>query len=113
MPVLIEKEVTPHNFREGASRKLVHTNDLMVVVIDFFNGPWTEADPYHQHEHEQITYVASGEIMFLCQGEKPVRLQAGDLFSVPSGIPHTIQLLSEKARLVDSFNPIREDFLGS
>jgi hypothetical protein len=38
-------------------------------------------------------------------------LKAGDMFEVPSGKLHTIKLLTEKARLVDSFSPIREDFL--
>jgi len=112
MPVLIENQVTPHAFREGASRRLLHTNDLMVVVIDFFNGPWTAPDPYHKHTHEQISYVASGELIFFCEGEKEKRLSAGDMFSVPSDKLHTIQLLSERARLVDSFNPVREDFIS-
>jgi quercetin dioxygenase-like cupin family protein len=65
----------------------------------------------HHHVHEQTTYVAEGEIIFLCEGEPDQRLKKGDMFSVPSGIPHAIQLLSKEARLVDSFNPIRNDFL--
>jgi len=35
---------------------------------------------------------------------------AGDMFAVPPEKKHTIKLLTEKVRLVDSFNPIREDF---
>lgn len=111
MPVLKASEVIPHTFREGATRTLLHTNDLMVVVIDFFNGPWSEADPVHHHVHEQITYVASGEILFICEGEEDKTLRTGDMFAVPSGRSHTIRLLSEKARLVDSFSPVREDFI--
>jgi len=91
---------------------VIHTNDLMTVVLDIENGPWTAPDPYHSHPHEQISYVAEGEILFLAEGEEPRRLAAGDLFAVPSGRPHSIQLLSKKARLVDTFNPIREDFLA-
>lgn len=111
MPVLKAEDVVPHVFREGASRVILNTKDLMVVVIDFFNGPWDAPDPYHQHVHEQVTYVASGEILFLCEGEKDEKLRAGDLFSVPSNKLHTIQLLSKSARLVDSFNPVRQDLL--
>jgi quercetin dioxygenase-like cupin family protein len=111
MPVLKAAEVESPVFREGASRILTRTENLMVVVIDFFGGPWKEPDPFHKHVHEQITYVASGEILFLCEGETAQRLQAGDLFSVASDKLHTIQLLSPKARLVDSFTPVREDFL--
>ena len=111
MPVLKAADTAPHVFRDGASRTLLHTENLMVVVIDFYNGPWDEPDPFHQHLHEQVTYVASGDILFLCEGEKDQILQAGDMFAVSSGKPHTIKLLSKKARLVDSFTPVREDFL--
>lgn len=111
MPVLKATDVRPQAFREGATRTHLHTNDLMVVVIDFLNGPWAEADPFHHHVHEQITYVASGEILFMCEGEENKTLRAGDMFAVPSGRPHTIKLLSGKARLIDSFSPVREDFL--
>lgn len=99
-------------FRERCERRIIHTRSLMSVVIDFGNGPWTDPDPMHSHPHEQTTYVASGEILFLCEGRQPVRMTAGDLYAIPPSIPHSIQLLSASARLVDSFTPIREDFLG-
>jgi quercetin dioxygenase-like cupin family protein len=98
-------------FRPGFERRIQHTSQLMTVVLDIDNGPWPEADPYHSHPHEQITYVADGELLFLAEGDEPRRVQAGDLIAVPSGVPHSIQLLSPRARLVDSFNPIRQDFL--
>lgn len=98
-------------FREGCERRIIHTSALMTVVIDFNNGPWDVADPMHSHLHEQVTYIAQGELLFLAEGQEPRRLAAGDLFAVPSGQPHSIQLLSKSARLIDSFNPIREDFL--
>jgi hypothetical protein len=34
------------------------------------------------------------------------------MFCVPSGKLHTIQVLSTHVRLVDSFTPLRTDFLG-
>jgi unsaturated pyranuronate lyase len=98
-------------FRPGFERKLIRTQDLMTAVLDIDNGPWDSPDPYHAHPHEQITYLAEGEILFLAEGQEPHRMTAGDLFAVPSGLPHSIQLLSPRARLVDTFNPIREDFL--
>lgn len=111
MAVLKEDEAKLINVREGIQRKLLHTENLMMVVIDFSNGPWHEPDPMHHHVHEQTTYVADGEIIFFCEGEPDQQLRKGDMFSVPSGKAHAIQLLSEKARLVDSFNPVRGDFL--
>jgi quercetin dioxygenase-like cupin family protein len=98
-------------FREGCQRRIVHTSQLMTVLLDLENGPWTQADPYHSHPHEQTTFVADGEVLFLVEGDTPRHLRAGDLVAIPSGRPHAIQLLSAHARLVDSFNPVREDFL--
>ena len=98
-------------FREGCERRILHTSQLMTVVIDFHNGPWDAPDPMHAHPHEQITYIAEGELIFFAEGQNPRPMRAGDLFAVPSGQPHSIQLLSKSARLIDSFNPIREDFL--
>ena len=83
----------------------------MSVLIDFIDGPWDNPEPYHSHPHEQTSYIASGEIMFFCEGEKEQLLKAGDMFAVPSGVKHTIQLLTREARLIDSFTPLREDFL--
>jgi len=111
MPVLIADDAPVFQVRDGVQRRMIHTNDLMVVVIDFDKGPWPVPEPPHRHVHEQITYVVSGELIFFCEGEPDQHLKAGDMFSVPSGKLHKIQLLSETGRIIDSFNPIREEFL--
>lgn len=95
----------------GGVRRMGHTENLMMVIIDFDNGPQTEPDPPHSHPHEQVSYVAEGEIFFF-MGERCDRLGPGDMFLVPPDIPHSIQLLTQHVRLVDCFNPIREDFLA-
>lgn len=110
MTVVKFSETEKEAIAEGRGRYLAHTNDLMVVVIDFTDGPQDEPDPPHSHPHEQITYVAEGELYFFIDGE-PHRLGPGDLITVPGDVPHTIQLLSDRVRLVDTFNPIREEFL--
>jgi quercetin dioxygenase-like cupin family protein len=109
--VLSYSDSQGERFREGCERRIIHTSQLMTVLLDFENGPWAAADPYHSHPHEQTTFVAEGEVLFLVEGDAPRHLRAGDLVAIPSGRPHAIQLLSARARLVDSFNPLREDFL--
>src|SRR5580658_5121945 len=97
---ILQSALTPADrFRDGFSRRIVQTSQLMTVVLDIDNGPWDVPDPFHSHPHEQITYVAEGEVLFLAEGEVTCKLVAGDLFAVPSGIPHSIQLLSPRARL--------------
>jgi quercetin dioxygenase-like cupin family protein len=102
-------ETTPVSIGEKRTRYLAQTDNLMVTVIDFHDGPTDQPDEPHSHPHEQISYVAEGSIIFFLDGE-PITLHKGDMFTVPANVPHTVQLLSEHVRLVDSFNPIREDF---
>lgn len=110
MAVVRRNEVIPEPIAEGRARYLAHTDDLMVVVIDFEDGPSAEPDPPHSHPHQQVTYVAEGELLFFL-GDEPHKLSAGDLITVPGDLPHCIQLLSERVRLVDTFTPVRSDFL--
>ena len=111
MAVLKFDEVPYEQVREGLKRKIIHTDSLMTVLLDFSDGPWDKPEPPHSHPHEQVSYVAEGEILFFCEGEPEQHLKQGDLFAVAGGIKHTVQLLTEKVRLVDSFTPLREDFL--
>ena len=97
--------------RNGVFRKVVYLKDIMTVMIEFRNGPWSEAEPFHSHPHEQTCYIAKGAVILYCEGEPDRQLEEGDLFYIPSGIKHTIKVVSGMARLVDNFTPIREDFL--
>ena len=97
--------------RSGVFRKIVYLKDIMTVMIEFRNGPWNEAEPFHFHPHEQTCYIAKGKIILYCEGEPDQQLVVGDLFYIASGIKHTIKVISPMARLVDSFSPIRENFL--
>lgn len=111
MAVLKFDEVPYEQVREGLQRKIIHLDQIMTVLLDFSDGPWEEPEPPHSHPHEQTCYLAAGEVIFYCEGEPEQHLKAGDMFYVPSGKKHTIKLLTPTARLVDSFTPLREDFL--
>ena len=91
-------------------RRIAHLENLMVVVCDFTNGPMKNPDPPHSHPHEQITYVAEGKLLFF-KGDKEHQMAKGDIITVPSDVPHCIQTISSHVKLIDSFNPIRKDFL--
>jgi len=101
----IEQKIS-QNFK----RTIVHLDNVMVVVCDFLNGPMKEPDTLHSHTHEQITYVAEGELIFYRDG-KEHHLLKGDLITIPSGVKHCVKTLSKEVRLIDSFSPIRKDFL--
>ncbi|MCK3685465.1 cupin domain-containing protein [Maribellus sp. YY47] len=111
MAVLKFDETAYEIINERVKRKIIHTENLMTVMVDFSGGPWPEADPLHNHPHEQTTFIAEGEVVFYLEGEPEQRLKAGDMVAVPPHVKHAIKLVSPTARLIDSFNPVREDFL--
>jgi quercetin dioxygenase-like cupin family protein len=110
MSATFRNETPYQKIGPGRERYLTHTTHLMMTVIDFTDGPMQQPDPPHHHPHEQITYVAEGQVRFFL-GDDTYDLSAGDMIAVPPNVPHSIQLLSPHARLVDSFSPVREDFL--
>jgi len=95
----------------GIRRKLIHTDHLMLVIVEFTDGPAIHPDPFHHHPHEQASYIADGELILFVEGYGQRELKQGDMFAIPSGIPHTVQTLTGRVRIIDSFSPVREDFL--
>ncbi len=110
MGIVKASETRVTHISAGRSRYLAHTDHVMAVVVDFNDGPASSPDLPHSHPHEQVSYVAAGEIM-LVMGEEKTRLSAGDLFTEPAHGPHAVQTLSAHVRLIDAFSPIREDVL--
>lgn len=111
MGIVKQADAKKEKTEEKRVRYLTHTENLMMVVIDFHDGPTAEPDPPHSHPHEQISYVSAGKIVFYLDGEA-TELGPGDIFTVPSGVPHSVQLLTDHVRLVDTFTPLREDFIS-
>jgi quercetin dioxygenase-like cupin family protein len=110
MATIKRSDLTPEIIAPGRRRYLTYTENLMMVVMDFNDGPTSEPDPPHSHPHEQVSYVASGEINFLLNN-KLTRLGTGDMFTVPPNLPHSVQLLTSHVRIIDTFTPVRKDFL--
>lgn len=95
------------------ARRLVHSDHLMMVSVDFCGGPTPPAPP-HSHPHEQVTYIAQGPInFFIGEGSdaQVSRLTTGDMVVIPANVPHTVEVLAGTARLIDCFYPLREDFI--
>ena len=110
-PFMEYDKATPVIVNERVTRRITYLNDLMIVVVDITGGPQSEPDPFHAHVAEQTCYVAEGEIIATV-GEKQQKLKTGDTFIVPSNVPHTVQMLTPTIRLIDTFHPVREDFLA-
>jgi quercetin dioxygenase-like cupin family protein len=66
--------------------------------------------PVHSHEHEQITMVERGRVLYIVDGVERV-VSNGDVLHFPPNVPHGATMLDEEVVLVDVFTPKREDFL--
>ncbi len=109
--LLLESHSKWTQLAPGLRRKLIHTENLMMVVVEFTQGPAKVPDPFHDHPHEQLSYIAEGELILFIEGVGEQKLQKGDMFAIPSGIPHTVQTLTTVVRIIDCFTPQRKEFL--
>ncbi|MDA3928487.1 MAG: cupin domain-containing protein [Prolixibacteraceae bacterium] len=96
---------------EGIERRIIKTDHLMLVNVEFTDGPSNAPDPFHSHPHEQVSYLAAGEVYLFAATDEKVHLKEGDHFAIPANVPHTIQRLTDYVKIIDCFTPLREDFL--
>lgn len=91
----------------GVSRKiLAHNGKMMQVEVHFADN----AIGYmHNHPHEQLTHVLSGEFEFTIGDETKI-VKAGDTLYKEPNIMHGCKCLKAGV-LLDTFTPVREDFL--
>ena len=65
--------------------------------------------PEHSHPHEQVGYMIEGEAEFILDGES-FSVKAGQMWRLPGGLPHQVNVGAQPMRVVEVFYPIREDF---
>ena len=92
----------------GITRQiLAYDKSLMMVRVCFDKG---SIGALHTHLHSQATYVVSGQ--FIVEINKEIAtLSAGDSFYVAPNFPHSVKAL-EAGELIDTFSPMREDFIN-
>ena len=66
--------------------------------------------PEHQHSQEQIVHILSGRMRLIVEGT-PHELTTGDVFYLPSNIPHGVETI-ENTRVLDTFSPPRNEYLA-
>ena len=102
------KDVEVEELGGGIKRQILgYGPEIMVVRVWFEKG---SVGDVHAHRHSQSTYVESGKFEVFVDGEKRV-LEAGDGFYIAPHLDHGAVCL-EAGVLIDTFSPLREDFLG-
>jgi quercetin dioxygenase-like cupin family protein len=82
---IFHNETTLEDLGNGVTRRiLAHGGNMMAVEVNFDAGA---IGPMHNHPHEQLTYVLSGEFEFTIGEEKRV-VRAGDTLYKKPHIMH-------------------------
>ena len=93
---------------DKVSRKvLLHQNSMMLVEFTFAKGG--VGQPHSHEEHEQIGYIAKGSFE-VTVGDETKTLSVGDSYYAAKNEVHGVVALEEGV-IVDTFTPIRKEFL--
>ena len=106
MPFLNIANVPVTDIIDGYHAQFIHTNSM---TFSFINVDANSALPMHSHPHEQVSQVIEGKFQLTVNGEIRV-LEPGDIAIIPSNTQHG-GLAITNCKLLDVFNPVREDYL--
>lgn len=107
-PFVVAKDTPKEDLGGGISRQILgYGPEIMIVRVWFEKGA---VGAVHAHPHSQSTYVESGSFEVSIDGAKQV-LNAGDSSYMAPHLDHGSVCL-EAGVLIDTFSPMREDFLG-
>ena len=96
----------PYELAEGIKARAVNGERMTMAVVDL------EPDAVlreHKHENEQLGFVIRGIITMRIGGDKK-ELHAGDIYMIPSNVPHDAQAGPDGCTVTDVFAPVRADW---
>ncbi|MGX7164065.1 cupin domain-containing protein [Enterococcus massiliensis] len=94
---------------ENTDRCVVtYGENIMSVLVRFKNT--TKAVELHSHPEEQVTYILKGKLKFF-EGTQEYLVEAGDVLKFAPNVPHGCIVLENESEVLDTFTPIRKDFL--
>lgn len=91
---------------DGALVLATECEKMTLTVMEF--EPNTVL-PEHSHPHEQVGYLIEGEAEYVIDG-KSYQVRPGQMWRLPGGVVHQVNVGSRPMRVVEAFCPVREDF---
>jgi quercetin dioxygenase-like cupin family protein len=99
-------EAERHELAPGVSMQPLFGDGAMLNLLEFDPGA---SVPAHSHPHEQLGFVVDGELVLAIDGVEH-RLAAGDAYQIPGGVEHAAWTRGDGCRVLDVFQPVREDY---
>ena len=105
MPLVELDRLPVRDLFPGLRARLIHSERV--------THSWVEVDagatfPEHQHPHEQIVSVLSGELELIVDGTTYL-LKPGVVFVIPPNARHSGRGVTA-CRVLDAFAPVRDDY---
>jgi quercetin dioxygenase-like cupin family protein len=105
MPLVQLDELPVKEIFPGLRARLIHSDRVTHSWVDVAPGA---TFPEHQHPHEQIVSVLSGELELIVDGTTH-RLTPGVVFVIPPNARHAGGSRTG-CRVLDAFAPARDDY---
>ena len=100
--------IAPQDVFEGYQARIYHGERITFAVLEVAPNA---ALPMHSHDHEQVGFLAQGELTFCVDGERRT-LRAGEGWVIPSNAPHDAVAGEAGAIVIETWAPPRSDFLS-
>jgi quercetin dioxygenase-like cupin family protein len=98
--------IRPHQLGQGITARAIESERMTIAVIDLDPGAVL---PEHHHENEQLGFVIAGTITMRIGTEKR-ELNVGDMYAIPSDVPHDALAGPDGCTVADVFAPPRADW---
>lgn len=107
-PFVFAKDTPREDLGGGISRQILgYGPEIMIVRVWFEEG---SVGDVHSHPHSQSVYIESGRFEAFIDGETRT-VTAGDSLYIAPDLKHGSVCL-EAGCLLDTFSPVRKDFLS-
>jgi len=105
MPVIELASLPPKTIVTGYEARFIHTAGMTFSYLEVKAGA---SLPSHSHFHEQVSHVLEGTFQLTIEGE-PIIFGPGTVVVIPSNAVHSGLAITD-CKIIDVFNPVREDY---
>lgn len=99
------KNIVPKELAPGITGYYAHGEKITFGLVELKAG---SSVPLHQHVQEQITYIVEGQLDMVIDGVSCLLTQ-GMYHVIPSNTSHAA-IAKTDCKVIDVFNPVREDY---